>query len=386
MKAATRKPCVLITGASGFIGQNLLLQLQEFGHYRILTFGREDDEKKLFDCLMHTDVVVHLAGENRPLSASQFDKGNRQLTSQLASYVEQVFQKTGRLTPIIFASSNKSFDKTPYGLSKKFAEEALEKLTNKTGNPLSIYRLPGVFGKWCKPNYNSVVATFCNNIARGLPIKVSDAKLVIPLVYIDDVVADFVATIQHFLHSHSGVTKKISYDCVAPEYKISLGELANKIQSFKSSRRSLFINRVGEGFDRALYSTYLSYLQPENFVYELPGHKDHRGSFFEFVKTPDCGQISFFTISPGSTRGAHYHHTKTEKFMVVYGAVKMKFKHIISGKEFEIELDSDFPRVVDTVPGWVHNIINAGTKDAVVMLWANELFDPNRKDTFHHEI
>jgi UDP-2-acetamido-2,6-beta-L-arabino-hexul-4-ose reductase len=244
------------------------------------------------------------------------------------------------------------------------------------GNSLSIYRLPGVFGKWCRPNYNSVVATFCHNIANGLPVNVRDSAIQLELVYIDDVVS---AMIDCIFHEHE---TGVNFKAVAQQYQISLGDLKSKIEAFRNSRTSLVTENVGTGFTRALYSTYVSYLSKEQFSYSIPSHGDERGVFVEMLKTLDSGQFSFFTAHPGITRGGHYHHSKTEKFLVIKGCALFKFRHVVSDEIYEIKISGDVPRVVETVPGWTHDITNIGKDDVVVMLWANENFDHESPDTY----
>jgi UDP-2-acetamido-2,6-beta-L-arabino-hexul-4-ose reductase len=239
--------------------------------------------------------------------------------------------------------------------------------------------LPGVFGKWCKPNYNSVVATFCDNIASELPIKINDPTTPLNLVYIDDVVDEFLRALE-------AMPDGLSRGEIEPTYTITIGDLAAQIESFKNCRTSLLSERVGVGLTRALYSTYVSYLPNEKFVYELPNHVDPRGSFVEMLKTPDCGQFSFFTAHPGVTRGGHYHHSKTEKFLVIRGSARFGFRHVLSDETYEVFTSGDNPMIVETVPGWAHDITNVGDDLLVVMLWANEIFQRERPDTIAREV
>jgi len=248
-----------------------------------------------------------------------------------------------------------------------------------TGCSVYVYRLPGVFGKWCKSNYNSVVATFCHNISHDLPIQVNNPDFELSLVYIDDVVEEFIKVIQ-------GDRSDGKVPSVRPEYKIKLGDLADQIKIFRESRDSLITEKVGSGLVRKLYSTYLSYISPEQFAYLIPSHVDERGMFAEILKTKDSGQFSFFTAGPGVTRGGHYHHSKTEKFLVVQGEVKFGFRHIISNESYEIITSSKELKIVETVPGWSHDITNIGTEEIIVMLWANEIFDPDNPDTIAHKV
>jgi UDP-2-acetamido-2,6-beta-L-arabino-hexul-4-ose reductase len=248
-----------------------------------------------------------------------------------------------------------------------------------TGCPVHVYRLPGVFGKWCKPHYNSVVATFCHNISHDLPIQVNNPDFELSLVYIDDVVEEFVKIIQ-------GAKDDKEELSVQPEYKIKLGDLADQIKIFRESRDSLITERVGSGLVSKLYSTYLSYISPVQFAYSIPSYGDERGMFAEMLKTKDSGQFSFFTAKPGVTRGGHYHHSKTEKFLVVQGKARFGFRHVASDETHEIFTTSKELKIVETVPGWSHDITNIGTEDIIVMLWANEIFDPDNPDTIAHKV
>ena len=318
-----------------------------------------------------------MAGVNRPDHPNEFMEGNIHLTELLCSAIKA----TGRHIPVAYSSSIQAENSNDYGRSKQAAEEALIRLQQHTGNPVFIYRLPNVFGKWSKPNYNSAVATFCHNIARGLPIQINDPAAMIRLVYVDDVIDSFLSLIS--LGSARNATSNSTYVEVSPEYKITVGNLADQIRSFRDSRHSLFTDSVGEGLPRALYSTYLSFLPPASFAYAVPQHSDSRGTFVEMLKTPDCGQFSFFTAHPGITRGGHYHHTKTEKFLVIKGKAKFGFRHMVTNETFELETSGDEPRIVETVPGWTHDITNVGDEELVCMLWANEIFDREKPDTYY---
>ena len=243
------------------------------------------------------------------------------------------------------------------------------------GNPVYICRLANVFGKWSRPNYNSAVATFCHNVVNDLPLQINDANAIIRLVYIDDVVETF----WNMINGSVSVDQTFQ---IQPEYQITVGDLAKTLNGFKASRDTLITDQVGTGLTRALYSTYLSFLKPEQFDYSVPKYGDARGVFVEMLKTPDAGQFSYFTAHPGITRGGHYHHTKTEKFLVIKGKALFKFKHIVTGEFYELETQGDEPRIVETVPGWTHDITNIGNDEMIVMLWANEIFDRNKPDTY----
>lgn len=359
---------IAVTGASGFIGQNLVTRLTELG-FEVTPIAHKSDDAELLEKLKRADLVIHLAGVNRPIDTAEFVTGNQGMTQRLVQALTQL----GRATPLAYASSIQAANDDPYGASKRAAETLVKDYGAQTGAPTHVLRLPNVFGKWCRPNYNSVVATFCHNIARGLPISIRDPAIMLKLVYIDDVVAWF-ATL-------AAAPSQTFSEAVEPVYETSLGDLAAQIERFRDSRKSLLTGAVGTGFLRALHATYVSYLEPSNFQYALTAHTDQRGSFAEMLRTPDCGQFSYFTAHPGITRGGHYHHTKTEKFLVVHGKARFGFRHILTGQTHEIVTSSDEPHVVETVPGWSHDITNIGDEVMVVMLWANELFDRDKPDT-----
>jgi UDP-2-acetamido-2,6-beta-L-arabino-hexul-4-ose reductase len=361
---------VLITGASGFLGKNLSVRLNELAGFEVSHFNRSDPPASIESKLSGIDAVVHLAGINRPKDVTEFTSGNADLTAQLC----RAIKATGRHIPLLLASSIQVELANPYGQSKRAAERAVEQLCLDTGNSAVIYRLPNVFGKWCKPNYNSAAATFCHNIANDLPIQINDPKTELKLVYVDDVVDAFVQALKHSEHG-------LQWGAVDPVYAIGLGDLAAQIEAFKSCRTSLVSERVGTGLARALYATYVSYLPPAKFAYDLAQHGDERGVFVEMLKTADSGQFSFFTAHPGITRGGHYHHTKTEKFLVIKGSARFGFRHVITNEVYEVLTTGDVSRVVETVPGWTHDITNIGNDEMVVMLWANETFDRAKPDT-----
>ena len=301
--------------------------------------------------------------------------GNRGATETLIAALDQV----GNACPIWYASSTKASDATPYGISKAAAEDVLRNYGMRSGANVTIARLPNVFGKWCRPNYNSAVATFCYNVARDLPIEVHDVSAPITLVHVDDVVSAIIA----WLHSW-GMSDAVA--SVEPTYETKIGTVADLICSFADNRHSGMIDRVGTGFIRALYATYVSYLPVEDFAYPLVAHSDPRGMFAEVLKTRDSGQFSFFTAHPGITRGGHYHHAKTEKFLVVAGRARFTFRHMGTGERYEIHTEGSVPVVVETVPGWTHDITNVGETELISLLWANEIFDPARPDTIAAEV
>ena len=362
---------LLITGADGFIGQNLRAHFRERPDITVLARTRASTEADWASAVREADAVFHLAGVNRPPDPADFAVGNRELTAHLC----QLLRQAGRAVPLLYASSTQAERDNPYGRSKREAEQLLLAHAGATGAPLHIHRLPNVFGKWCRPNYNSAVATFCHNIARGLPIQVNDPAAPLTLVYIDDVVQAFVALLQ----AQPGDTPQRK---VQPHYTLTVGDLARHLESFRDCRSSLTPGAVGTGLLRALYATYVSYLPTEQFAYDIPKYGDARGVFVEILKTPDAGQFSYFTAHPGITRGGHYHHTKTEKFLVLKGRAHFGFRHLVTGEFFELLTEGEHPRMVETVPGWSHDITNVGDAEMVVMVWANEVFDRARPDTF----
>ena len=376
-KLANRR--ILVTGANGFIGRNLMVRLHELENIRVLSFVRGDDPAGLRGMLSDVDAIIHLAGENRPEDESAYEEVNAGLTALLCDAIASEYETSKRHIPMVLASSAQAENETLYGQSKLAAENLVKALSEKTGNPSFVFRLPGVFGKWCKPNYNSVIATFCHNIARGLPIQIHDPTASLNLVYVDDVVTSFVRALE-------GTSSGFIRAQVTPEYAVTLVDLEGHIRRFDECRSNLIVERVGNGFLRALYSTYLTYLPSSKFSYELVQHSDERGAFVEMLKTRDSGQFSYFTAHPGITRGGHYHHTKTEKFLVVNGQALFRFQHLINGELIEFEVDGKNPQVVDSIPGWSHDVTNIGSGDLVVMLWANEVFDPTNPDTIQEPI
>lgn len=375
---------VFITGANGFVGKNLRQQLAERKDVQVVCFTRQDDPQSLLAVLADVDYVFHLAGVNRPQDPQEFVSGNQQLTQALCQALADIAQTTGHKIPVVYTSSIQADRDNPYGVSKKGAEDALLALQRDHGVPVHVVRLPNVFGKWCRPNYNSAVATFCHNIARGLPITVNDPATPLQLVHVDDVVAAFVGLLGAGPAAATVVPADATrgFDVVGPVYTTTVGELAQTLRAFADSRSTLMTPPVGAGLLRALYSTYISYLPPESFAYQLPSHIDARGVFVEMLKTPDCGQFSYFTALPGITRGDHYHHSKTEKFLVIKGTAHFGFRHIITGATHELVARGGEARIVETIPGWAHNITNIGEDELIVMLWANEVFDRARPDTF----
>ena len=361
---------VLVTGADGFIGKNLRVALAEREGFEVLPVTRATKAAELAQAAARVDAIVHLAGVNRPQDPAEFTRGNADFTEHLCD----ALRANGRGVPVAFASSIQAERDNPYGQSKRAAEKHLIAYAADTSAPVAIYRLANVFGKWCRPNYNSAVATFCHNIARGLPIQINDPAAEVRLVYVDDVVEEFL----RFLATPG----PRAVDAQAgPVYASTVGDLARQIQTFAEVRHSLITERVGEGLVRALYATFVSHLPPAAFSYLVKEHGDERGVFVEMLKTKDSGQFSFFTSHPGVTRGGHYHHSKTEKFLVIKGRARFKFRHILTDETYLLDTSGGEPLIVESVPGWAHDITNIGDDEMVVMLWANEIFDRARPDT-----
>jgi UDP-2-acetamido-2,6-beta-L-arabino-hexul-4-ose reductase len=361
---------IAVTGGDGFIGRNLRVRLKELGYADVLSIDVDTSGADRRSALATADFVFHLAGVNRPKELLEFDEGNRGFTATLCSELRAI----GRKVPVAYASSMQALLDNPYGISKRAGELEVQRYAIDTESAAYVFRLANVFGKWCRPNYNSVIATFCYNLARGLPIRVDDPSSPLRLVYVDDVVEAFVGLIRD-----SGIPGGDVE--INPIYESTVGAVATMLREFAESRGTLLTARVGAGFTRVLYATYVSYLAPEAFVYSLTRRSDPRGVFAEILKTPDCGQISFFTAHPGITRGGHYHHTKSEKFIVAKGRARFRFRHLVTGELHEILVSGDEARVVETVPGWVHDVTNVGEEEMIVLLWANEIFDPEKPDT-----
>jgi len=365
---------VLITGARGFIGKNLVAALSRKKELVIKTFDVEDDPSVLETSLMQADFVYHFAGVNRPQNPEEFKTGNADSTASIAAILE----KAGRKVPILLTSSIQAERDNPYGVSKKAAEEILIDYNKRTGAPVLIYRLPGVFGKWSRPNYNTVVATFCHNIARGLEIKISDPANEIELVYIDDVIRQFTSHVnQPPLPSGEG-----RYFRINTTFKVTLDELAAKIYSLRDMRTTLRVPDLSDYFMRCLNATYLSFLDTKDFSYPLDLKTDDRGSLFELIKSEHFGQIFVSRTFKGITRGNHYHDSKVEKFCVIQGKAVIRFRHILSKEVLEYHVSGEKIEVVDIPPGYTHNIENLGEGEMIVLFWANQVFNPDDPDTY----
>lgn len=363
---------ILVTGSNGFIGKNLLERLSRIEDVVVSTFNRKDNLETLDEKLKEADFIFHLAGINRPKNPKEFYQGN----SDLTQYIVNATKKNAKNIPILMTSSTQAEFDNDYGKSKFEGEMALETYTQESGAVAYIYRLPNVFGKWSKPNYNTVIATWCNNITRDIPIQINDKNAELTLVYIDDVVDQFVK------HIYENGQDSIVRAQVAPVYKKTLGEINALLIAFKASRTNLTVPRVGRGFERALYATYLSFLPTNKFSYELQGHQDDRGTFYEFVKTIDNGQFSISTTAPGITRGNHYHNTKNEKFLVIKGEASIKHRQIHGDDVIEYKVNDKKMEVVEMIPGYTHDITNIGDTEMILLLWANETFDRDNPDTY----
>ena len=363
---------VLVTGNQGFIGKNLIERLGRMDDVEVVTFSKEDTLGDLSAKIEDIEFIFHLAGINRPEDVGEFYSGNSTLTQNIIEAV----QKMGKKIPILLSSSTQVEYDNDYGKSKREAELSLEAYAKANDIATYIYRLPNVFGKWSRPNYNTVIATWCHNITHDIDIQINDESVELTLVYIDDVVNQFVR------HLDDNGKTGVVFPDVSPVYKKNLGEIKELLFTFKESRTELTVPRVGRGFERALYATYLSFFPTDKFAYELQGHEDDRGTFYEFVKTLDSGQFSISTTVPGITRGNHYHNTKNEKFLVIKGEASIKHRQIHGEKVIEYKVSDKKMEVVEMIPGYTHDITNTGDTEMVLLLWANEAFDRDNSDTY----
>ena len=378
---------LLVTGANGFVGKNLCATLKDiasgknktfgsFSELEILEYDLDTPEELLEEWCAQCDFVYHLAGVNRPKEQTEFMEGNFGFTSKLLSTLE----RHGNHCPVMLSSSTQAALDNPYGKSKLAGEELLREYGKRTGAKVLIYRFTNIFGKWCRPNYNSAVATFCHNIARGLPITVNDPKVKMRLVYIDDLVAELIAALKGEEHCEGGL-------CYVPiEHEILLGEIAEQLYSFWDSREQRTVPDMSDAFTKKLYATYLSYLPEKAFSYPLKMNLDNRGSFTEIIRTPERGQFSVNISKPGITKGNHWHHTKNEKFLVVSGRGVIRFRRVGSDEVIEYFVSGEKLEVVDIPTGYTHNIENLGDTDLVTFMWANECFDPEKPDTCYLEV
>lgn len=364
---------ILITGSNGFIANNLKKELEFIDGYNLSFFDKNDNEIRLEELIFKSNIIIHLAGSNIKKNKELLKKNNVKLTKKICDLTYKKFIEKGELTPIIFTSSNQINNENAFGKSKLEAEIQLKNLYKKTSNPVVIYRLPNIFGKWCKPDSNSIIATICHNIANNKRIDIKNEKKNLQIFYIDDLIKIIVDNIKNFPKN---------FNCVELDsYQINLRDLYNLILEFKDSRKTKLIPKVGEGLTRKLYATYLSYLSSNNFSYPLFANKDNRGSFIEVIKTKSSGQVSFFTAKPGVVRGCHYHNTKNEKFLIIKGEARFRFRNILTQECKEIFVNEDNPTIVESCPGWSHDIKNIGKCTLYVILWANEIFDKDNSDT-----
>lgn len=376
---------ILVTGAKGFVGKNLVETLKnirdckdksrgEFGEITIFEYDVDTDVALLDTYAKECDFVFHLAGVNRPKEEKEFMEGNFGFTSTLLEKLKENNNKA----PVLITSSIQAALDNPYGKSKKAGEDLIFEYGEDNGVKTFVYRLPNVFGKWCRPNYNSAIATFCYNISHDLPITVNDREYMMTLVYVDDVVDEMIRALK-------GEENREESFCKVPvEHKIKLGQIADLLYSFRESRETKNIPDMTEGsVEKKLYSTYLSYLEPDNFSYKLKMNCDDRGSFTEILRSQNAGQFSVNISKPGITKGQHWHHTKNEKFVVVSGKGLIQLRKIGSDEIINYEVSGDEITVVDMIPGYTHNIINlSDTEDLVTFMWCNECFNPDKPDTF----
>lgn len=357
---------VTVTGANGFVGRNLCLRLAESG-VEVLPVARETRPADRRSALSRSQAVFHLAGENRPADPAAFMRVNHEFAATLAAEIA----KAGTKPLVVVASTIRATAADEYGRSKRAGERALQALGEAA--TVSIWRLPNVFGKWARPHYNSVVATFCHNLAHSLPLRIDDPASPLVLLYVDDLIDQWLALLEDV--RATGIVEP------SGAYRTTVGDLAATLARIAAGRASGELAEVGAGLERALYATYLSYLPADRFSYPLTRHDDRRGSFCEFLRTSANGQVSVLTAHPGETRGGHYHHTKAERFLVVHGQARFRFRHVLSGETFELLARADEPRAVETIPGWAHDVTNVGEEELVALLWASETFDPARPDT-----
>ncbi len=364
---------VLVTGSAGFIGKNLVERLKAGACADVtdvFEFDRDTDPSVLEEFAAQCDFVFHLAGVNRPQDPTEFTAGNVELTVRLLDALKATTPR-----PVLLSSSVQALQGNAYGRSKRNAEEAVTEYSMVTGVPAYVYRLPNVFGKWSRPNYNTVVATFCYNIARDLPIEVTDPSTPLTLVYIDDVVDEFLRALRGKATVAEGAC------LVEPTHDATVGELAECIRGFRRSRETLAVPSAADPLERKLYATYLSFLEPDTFSYPLTVHADERGSFTEIIRTAERGQFSVNVVKPGTAKGNHWHDTKNEKFVVVSGEGVIRFRKVGETEVHEYRVSSEQTEVVDIPPGYTHNIENLGDTDMTVFMWASEVFDPEKPDT-----
>jgi UDP-2-acetamido-2,6-beta-L-arabino-hexul-4-ose reductase len=366
---------LLVTGSGGFIGKNLCSRLRSRPFSEPLEYDKDTDPGLLDRYTAECGFVFHLAGINRPGDPKGFED-NHIFTGELL----QSLKKHGNCAPVLMSSSIQAELDSPYGRSKKKAEELLFRYEAETGARVFVYRLPNVFGKWCRPNYNNVVATFCSAVANGRPVRIDDPDAGVSLVHIDDVVREFLNALDNKAVKQDGFYR------VPGVHRIKVGELAALIASFREAGNNLMIGNMGDILTNRLYSTYLSYLPEGSFSRPLAVHADARGSFAEFMKSESFGQVSINIIKPGKTKGNHWHHTKTEKMLAASGSGVIRFKKAEGGDIFLYPVSGERPEVIDIPAGYAHSVTNTGTADMVMVIWANEIFDPQNPDTYPMEL
>ena len=367
---------ILITGSEGFVGRNLIAELKNRGYEDLYLYDRENSFEDLEEWTKDCEFVFHLAGVNRPETEEEFIEGNADLTLQLTN----LLQYNNNQAPIMISSSIQAQKDNPYGESKKAGEDFVFEYSKRNDVPVYVYRFSNLYGKWSKPNYNTVIATFCHNIAHGLPIQVNDPTVEISFQYIDDVVNELINCLE-------GNPTKSGQFYDVPEKDIrTLGEVAELIESFKESRQNLEVPNMSDSFTKNLYSTYLSFLPEDNFSYKLKMNEDDRGSFTEFLRSPDRGQVSINVSKPGITKGQHWHHSKNEKFLVVKGNGLIRFRKVDEDNIIEYPVSGDELEVVDIPTGYTHSIVNIGKEEMVTVMWVNEPFDPDNPDTYYLEV
>ena len=369
---------VLITGARGFIGKNLAVSLALRADTQVLSFDVDNTREELCALLAQADAVIHLAGVNRPQDPAEFEAGNADLTRALVA----ALLSARRAVPVVLSSSSQAALDNPYGRSKRAAEEAVLTYGRASGAPVYVYRFPNVFGKWCRPHYNSVVATFCHQAARGLPLRVDDPAHMLTLLYIDDLLDEMARALA------GQVTPGEDGLCRVPcTHTLTLGELADRIEGFAAARQDFTLRApMDDALTRKLYATFLSCLPEEGFAVPAVQHSDARGYFAELIRSPAFGQVSVSRTRPGVTRGQHWHHTKAEKFIVVQGRAVIRFRRLGTDEVLAYKVSGDRVDVVDIPPGYTHAIENVGQDDLVLIIWASELFDPARPDTYYEEV
>ena len=380
---------ILVTGAKGFVGQNLCAQLKNIAEGKAKWYALSGEELEVYEYdidsdpaelevyCKNADFVFNLAGVNRPQDPKEFMEGNFGFASTLLN----TLKKFGNTCPVMISSSIQAELDNPYGESKRAGEQLIFDYSVETGAKVLVYRFPNLFGKWCRPNYNSAIATFCNNIANGLPIQVNDPSVILNLCYIDDVVDELIAAVAGKEH----VDGKFCY--VPTVYRVMLGEIVELLEKFKKMNDTLAVPMLSNAFEKALHATYLSYLPKEKFVYPVKMNVDERGSYTELIRSAHHGQFAVNISKPGVTKGQHWHHTKIEKFVVVHGHGLIQQRKHGSNEVLDFEVSGDRIQVVETIPGYTHNIINLSeTDDLVTFIWCNETFNPSRTDTYFEKV